>query len=544
MKLLSSRVTEMNSKKGSALIIVLLALLLVSVFGMTILTVTASNFKLSSSERQFQSVYYTAEAGLTYKLDNVKNEIQSAYSSTVDAASFFNLLESRILPSTSINSFENNFGQNPRADISVRSQLVSGSSRKYFLTAAGVIGSKKRTVEREMLIEWVAQRSPVPEAFVYGSSFSFQGNVVNGSGSSVISSGPLNGSNFNGGAFAGVSNVYIDGSFDIASGTKIGSETNPGSIYVNGDLTIDGGAKLYGDVYVAGNLISKNGSIEKGKVYVNRNLNISGGGKIYGDVYIAGDLNSTSGLIERGNVYVQGDGNLLGGTIQGNAYITGNTKIISARLESKIYTGGNLTLDWTPSGNFTVDYVGTLTKPNYYSSDILSRCKKVPSVPSVPSVPTFEIPKYNITLKDNNWYTSRGYSLYNGSLSLQVIPDNFKVVVENNFTSSDWTSPSGNIIVISKHGNIDISRDPRNLTGVLIAPEGKVRFNGASFTGVVLTKSGFDFYNGGSILTSKKLSDFFTNTEMPVELTAGVAGGGGGVTANDLIKTISPAREK
>ncbi|HCW73888.1 MAG TPA: hypothetical protein DHM90_08935 [Clostridiaceae bacterium] len=289
-----------------------------------------------------------------------------------------------------------------------------------------------------------------------------------------------------------------------SGGAAIGSVTNPGSIYINGDLNLAGGVALHGDVYVAGN------------------------------------LNISNGSINNGNVYVQGYGELSNGTIPGDIYISGNTKIVNATLSGTVYSGGNLTLGWEPKGTFYVHYMGTLAHPGSFNTTILSRIKKVSSIPSIP---TFEIPDYNITLKDDQWYADRGYLVKAGNVSINVIPNNYKLVVANNFNSIHHTSPAGNVIIISKNGDISI-KGWRDVTGILIAPEGRVDFEGASFTGIVITKEGFFYTQGGSTLKAKELGDFFPDPSDIPFIVDGIGAGDSLITYEDLIKHLYPIREK
>ena len=504
MKVLYYSKKQIRNQQGAALIVIIMTLMVVSLIGMTLLSVTVSNFKLSTSEREFQAAYYTAEAGIRYKLADIETRIMTIYNGTSDASTFFSQLETYFASPTSLNSFESSFGKNTETSILVSlSEHVSTNKRKYIITSKGDIGGRSRTVETEMLIEWIPKNNLLPEAFIYGNKFSFAGSNVVGSGATIIVSGGLQTSDFNGGSFTGVSNVYINGNLNLTSGgAAIGSVTNPGSIYINGDLNLSGGVALHGDIYVAGNLSITNGSINNGKVYV------------------------------------QGNANLQNGTIPGDIYIAGNTSIVNTSLYGSIYTGGNLSLGWTPSGTFAVNYMGSLTHPASYSAHILSRCTKV-SV--IPSIPTFEIPSYTITLKENDWYTNNGFTI-GGNLNQHPIPQNTKVLVDN-YTSPGWQAAlPGRVVIVSK-GDITIGNKV-SLTGVLVAPNGKVQFGGASFSGVVITKDGFFCTLGGSTLTAMELSDFYNDlSEMPFEIS-GLSGGPSLITSKDLIKSINAIREK
>lgn len=485
-----------------------MVLVVLSVLGTALATVSFANVKLTTIDRDYQSTYYIAEAGANQAYAEIKSLVEHAYETNNNQENFYNTLNELInneVDGARYVNFESSFGENPEANITVSLDTLSGSEHRYSIKSKGYIGERNRTVETEFLIEWIEKTIPQPSVFVYGDSFKFAGNTVNGSDASIIVNNSLQTGDFNGGSFTGVSNIYINGSLSLTGGgAAIGSTTNPGSIYINGDLNLGGGVALHGDVYVAG------------------------------------DLSITNGSIQNGNVYVQGNGNLENGSIPGDVYIAGNTSITNATLNGTVHSGGNLEFGWTPNGDFSVDYVGALTYPPNYNETILSKAKKVSAIPFIP---TFEIPQYHFSLKDDDWYINRGYSLYEGNTSMSTIPDNLKIVTNGNFNSNHHTSPSGNVVIISKQGDIDI-RGWRNLKGVLIAPEGKVRFGGASFTGIVLTKDGFDLHSGGSTLNSKDLNYFFNEADVPVDFTGENVEGSGSVTIDDLIKRSSSIKEK
>ncbi len=131
------------------------------------------------------------------------------------------------------------------------------------------------------------------DIFVYGSQFEFQGNQVNGPNATIIVGGNLLSSQLNGGSFSNVSNININGSVNIDGGSAgLGSPTSPGTIYVNGDVTLWGGTRhIYGDVYVNGNLKLKDAIIH-GNVYVQGNVELDWTPTIEGNasIYYKGTL--------------------------------------------------------------------------------------------------------------------------------------------------------------------------------------------------------------------------------------------------------------
>ena len=54
----------LKQEKGYSLLLVILAIAFLSVLGIMLLTLTANSLKISTSERDDQSVFYIAEGGL------------------------------------------------------------------------------------------------------------------------------------------------------------------------------------------------------------------------------------------------------------------------------------------------------------------------------------------------------------------------------------------------------------------------------------------------------------------------------------------------
>lgn len=145
-----------TNNSGFTLVGVLMVLVVLSVLGLSILMITSNSVKLSGGERDDQSVFYIAEAGLTVEMDEIEGKIQLAYSNTNDVNSFFNELFSEIVksakPSPAI--FEETFGET-KAIIDVEELSSGNPTRQYKVTSTGIIDKKSRVVERELSVTWV-----------------------------------------------------------------------------------------------------------------------------------------------------------------------------------------------------------------------------------------------------------------------------------------------------------------------------------------------------------------------------------------------------
>jgi len=128
--------------------------------------------------------------------------------------------------------------------------------------------------------------------FVYGNTLELGGVSgssvqITGPGATIVITEGLDTEDLKGNSFISVSNIFIDGNVILLNGSaSLGSPAKPGSIYVNGDLTLWNGTRsIYGDVYVAGNFVLKDARIY-GNVYVDGDLTLNWTPWIAHDAYI------------------------------------------------------------------------------------------------------------------------------------------------------------------------------------------------------------------------------------------------------------------
>jgi hypothetical protein len=314
----------------------------------------------------------------------------------------------------------------------------------------------------------------ISQEFIHGSTLSFSGNSVSGENATIVLTGDLAKNDINGGANVAVTNAYIDGNVTLGGSQILGSQTVPGTIYINGNLDLSGTATIYGkNIYVTGN-ITLNGSP------------------------ILGLTDNSTKIYALGNVILNN------GLIRGDIYTNGNMEIKSATLNKNAYVGGNLILGWTPtlSATTTVYYKGTLSAPTNFTASILAKCVHDPSLPAVAipvTMPDTTIPP----LRDDVWYPAHGY-ITNGALV-----NNAKI-----FSTGSYTSNAANVtnIVVASKGDITLSNANAVISGVLYAPNGKITFKGESFEGYAIAKDGFYVTRGGSTVTLKSISTYISNT--------------------------------
>lgn len=148
---------------GYTLPIVLLILVVFSILGMSLISVTMNSLKLSDNERKDQAVYYIAESGATVVLAEIETLVKTL-SSRPDIKNendFFIKLEQGILNNKVLSEFEKNSGEIPNAAVSVKLLEVDEilKERTYKITSKGKVGKGTRTVEGNFKVSFNAGKS-------------------------------------------------------------------------------------------------------------------------------------------------------------------------------------------------------------------------------------------------------------------------------------------------------------------------------------------------------------------------------------------------
>ncbi|AGB01856.1 PKD domain-containing protein [Methanoregula formicica] len=315
--------------------------------------------------------------------------------------------------------------------------FVSVGNYTVSLNATNSAGSNSMTRTEYIQVSSVPFVNYVIEenVFVYGSQLRFSGAKVAGPDATVVITESLSTSDLNRGASIAVNTLYIDGDVTLDGGSAgLGSAVNPGNIYVTGDMNL-----------------------------------LSGTRDIYGDVYVRGNL-----------------------------------RLKDARIHGNVYVDGDVTLYWTPwlAPGSHIYYTGTLSAPAYYNQGILDKCIHQATVPGF-AMPDTALP----SVKSSGWYAARGY------VSSGPLTDNLKIFAPG-YSSSSWTSTVNDVVIIASAGDISITGlGGSGFRGVLFAPNGKATFSGGFFEGVVIARDGFDVISGGTTVTFKNLETYFTSPD-------------------------------
>lgn len=174
-----------EEEKGSGLVLTLMVLLVLSVLGVAIGTLTIGSYRLSDATRDDTSAYYVAEAGAVAAYEEIQKEVLDAYDKNATKGAFYSNV-STILTSKNGKSkvdFETQFGEKPTATIKTE-KLSGADSQTSTIYSTGEIDGKQRTVSKELTVKWVDKNTGggLP-AVPANAALLTQGNIeISGSG--------------------------------------------------------------------------------------------------------------------------------------------------------------------------------------------------------------------------------------------------------------------------------------------------------------------------------------------------------------------------
>nr|WP_088076088.1 PilX N-terminal domain-containing pilus assembly protein [Bacillus alkalicola] len=129
----------LKNERGVSFVLVLVLIVVMSVLAVGVVGVTATNVKMSTGERDYQSVYYIAEAAMNMKLDAISQSLDD--NSLTEVESF-------IESDTLYDDFSPNMGESPYAIVS--GEKIEG---EYILTSTAHIGNRSRTVQSSFILD-------------------------------------------------------------------------------------------------------------------------------------------------------------------------------------------------------------------------------------------------------------------------------------------------------------------------------------------------------------------------------------------------------
>lgn len=143
-----------HQESGFAIVGVLIIFIIITVLGLSIVTLSFASVKTSTNERDNQSAYYIAEAGLTYQMEKAKNDILVIYEDDLvqTEGEFLNKLTEIEEDDIRYEEFDKVNNVQPLAEISVN--LMDGTDNQFIIESTGVIGEQERTVSSSFSVEW------------------------------------------------------------------------------------------------------------------------------------------------------------------------------------------------------------------------------------------------------------------------------------------------------------------------------------------------------------------------------------------------------
>ncbi|MDD5583405.1 MAG: hypothetical protein PHS99_09420 [Candidatus Marinimicrobia bacterium] len=252
--------TQRKAYPGIALTgIALVVIILFGMMGAFLLYISSSGGQSAAGFLNGHKAYYIANAGIEYAMNE--------------------LFATDTIIDQTINYDDGSFTKT----------LSSINDSVFLLKSEGNIGKYSRTLKMYYKISGSGSQSIYVEEniVVHTTHITFQGNTLTGPNCTAIIEGGFSSDDINGGATLAVSNLYFDGDVNLDGGSaSLGSQSAPGAIYVNGNLTLwSGGRSVYGDIYVNGNFALKDAKIY-GDVYVNGNVNLGWTPTLATDSYI------------------------------------------------------------------------------------------------------------------------------------------------------------------------------------------------------------------------------------------------------------------
>lgn len=143
-----------HRESGYTMIGVLIIFAIITVLGLSIVTLSFASIKTSTTERDNQSAFYIAEAGLTYQMAETEQKVMEIYESdqVYTEEDFFKRIKELVEEGVEYNDFEKVNGVQPLAEVSI--DLMGGTDNQFIMESTGKIGKQERTVRQSFSVVW------------------------------------------------------------------------------------------------------------------------------------------------------------------------------------------------------------------------------------------------------------------------------------------------------------------------------------------------------------------------------------------------------
>lgn len=148
---------HLNQKEsGYMLITVILIITMISILGLSIISISMNAVKTSNSERNDQAVYYIAEAGITVKMEEIKSIINEMDSEESREAYFQKLNSTFSKIDNRYEDFEQTTSESAPlySIVTIDENESLGDTRSYILTSTGNLGNQQRKLTQEFNVTW------------------------------------------------------------------------------------------------------------------------------------------------------------------------------------------------------------------------------------------------------------------------------------------------------------------------------------------------------------------------------------------------------
>lgn len=419
-----------NRKRGSAIIMALLTMLLLVVLGLAVTLLSFNTIKMSSADNNNNKAYYAAESGVKSAIEQIKYEVSSYYNSMLTSSG------------SDYSTLYTNFFSNIRSNVGSHftPPAITGVSTSTTFTL-GTFDSATNTCP--FIISTTATAADGGKYRVNGTLTIKRVDVSQGTGSLNVGDNALTaGGNLNLGNTNGI---------NLSGGdAEVGSITRQNTW----QLGISGGQLVINPAQTISNPLTypsySNPVITSPTLYITtNNYVLSTNQPAPVAITTADNINVSikSCTIGTGTIYVKGNLTVEGGTYNADVYCDGDLIVKNCTFNGKAYCRGNLTITSVSfAGAVRCDGFIDMTNGSFTSTTLSGGGINIHAASSIGSLySSGNISVSNASLTDGVVYSRTGITI--GSMSARCV-----FFSGGNVTITSGTSISGAIIAKNNIG--------------------------------------------------------------------------------------------
>jgi len=203
-----------NPESGYTLIGVLIVFIILAVLGTSIIMMTLTSLKTSSMERDNETAFYIAEAGLNAQMKTIEEEVQKIYNKDIirNKTDFYRELAKDLPGEYHVDDFVKVNNIQPYTEI----ELSHIKDNEFYIKSIGYIDKESRTLESIFEVEWDekenSEKLPSFAVLTNGQFTMRNGSIVGDIGTFLDKDGSID--------FPGNSNVTVDGDIYVPNGNS------------------------------------------------------------------------------------------------------------------------------------------------------------------------------------------------------------------------------------------------------------------------------------------------------------------------------------